>query len=126
MSAEKRQHLESMLDAGIVRITLDPTRDDVVVPLQFKQQESLTLNLSRNFGAIIALNDDAVRTVLSFNKVDYPCVLSWASIFDMICEANKQHKQWLKDIPERIRIRLLHEVFLNDRQRTGKTTAGLA
>jgi hypothetical protein len=105
---------------------IDPTRPDVQVPQQFKRQESLMLNLSRNFGHQLSVNDNHIQTVLSFNKVNFPCILPWPSIFDMVNLATQERKHWISDIPESIRLRLAHELFTDARQRAGKRSSGLA
>ncbi|MEO8798396.1 MAG: hypothetical protein ABI551_10960 [Polyangiaceae bacterium] len=77
----------AILEQSKVRLHLDPRADGVVVPLQFKRQPQLLLDIGLNLPVPIPdlyLDDDKITCTLSFGGRPFYCILPWPSIFAMV------------------------------------------
>jgi stringent starvation protein B len=73
--------IRELLDQGMVRIIVDATRDDVLVPEQFKGNAMLHLNLSYRFeGHNMRFGQRTLCVTLSFARVPFRCEIPWSAI----------------------------------------------
>lgn len=118
---EKRRLFEQWLAVGMVRITLDPRHADVMVPVGYKRQESLVLNISRRFSIPeFDVSDERLLVALSFNKATFRCTIPWRTIFAMASKDTGCARVWQEDIPEDYKARMVSEVFNESKEREEK------
>jgi stringent starvation protein B len=83
--ATKKELLERMLERGMAMIHLDARRADVDVPLQYRSDPQLRLNLSYRFqGGDLHVDGDGVRATLSFSGIPHTCVVPFDAVFAMV------------------------------------------
>ena len=102
---EKKEILLQLLDTGLVMVHLDPRREGVVVPPQFKDDPVLNLNLAYGFNLpSLEVDDEGVYAVLSFNRADFGCSLPWDAIFAFSCpHASHEGYVWPASLPPELR-----------------------
>ena len=77
----ERPSLHKMLIDGPVRIIIDATHRQCVVPRHLKDNDSLHLDLSYNFkGHDMHWGADALEVTLSFGGSTFRCELPWAAM----------------------------------------------
>jgi hypothetical protein len=73
--------IRELLEQGMVRIIVDATRHDVIVPEQFKADPMLHLNLSYRFdGHNMRFGQSTFCVTLSFDRVPFRCEIPWPAI----------------------------------------------
>ena len=104
-SEQKQRQLLSMLERGLVMIHVDPRREGVVVPEQFKAQAVLRLNLAYGFNLpALDIDEEGVYAVLSFSRQDFGCTLPWSSVFAITMpDANNEGTMWPGSLPAELR-----------------------
>lgn len=84
MNATERSRadvIRELLDKGMVRIIVDTTRHDVIVPQALKADPMLHLNLSYRFeGHNMRFGQSGLCVTLSFADSAFRCELPWACI----------------------------------------------
>ena len=98
--ASKQELLESLLERGMVMVTLDARRPGVDVPAQFAHDPRLRLNLSYRFQLPLDLNEWGVRASLTFGGMPHECRLPWNSVYQMYSHATKDQYLFPADVPE--------------------------
>jgi hypothetical protein len=73
--------LRELLEQGMVRIIVDATRPDVIVPEQLRANPTLHLNLSYKFeGHNMRFGQSSLCVTLSFSRVPFRCEIPWAAL----------------------------------------------
>ncbi len=95
---------DRLLDTGIVMVTVDSRRDDVVVPEHLKNQIQLNLNWSRSFHLDdFEYDERGVRGSLSFGGNNLFCDLPWESIWVLKVPATNHMVPIVKHAPVELR-----------------------
>lgn len=79
----KRAVVAHMLQLGDVMLHLCPRIEGVVAPERFMHMEVLVLHVGLNMPVPIsdlALDDDAIRATLSFDREPFHCVIPWNAL----------------------------------------------
>ncbi len=96
----KREVLSLLLDKGMVMVHLNARHDGVDVPLRYRSDLHLRLNLSYNFKIEdFEVGDRAVQATLSFGGQPHRCVLPWDAIFAMTSHVEPVSYLWPDDLP---------------------------
>jgi stringent starvation protein B len=98
--ASKQELLESLLERGMVMVTLDARRPGVDVPAQFSSDPRLRLNLSWRFQLPLEVNAWGVHAVLTFGGRPHACKIPWNSVYQMYSHATKDQYLFPADVPE--------------------------
>ncbi|MEM1348163.1 MAG: ClpXP protease specificity-enhancing factor SspB [Myxococcota bacterium] len=81
LAAKKLEIFAEFIAQGMVSVTLDPKATGVSVPKQFRDMPQLVLNFSHRFYIEDFTYDaHAVCASLSFQGVEYYCVVPWAAV----------------------------------------------
>jgi len=94
----------ALLERSSVYVHLDPRRNDVVVPVWFKKQPQLVLQVGMNMPVPIPdlrFDDGGMSCTLSFNRAPFFCVVPWASVFAMVGEDGRG-MVWPDDVPPEV------------------------
>lgn len=82
LAEQKRRQLLDMLDRGLVMVHLDPRREGVIVPEQFRGDPVLRLNIAYGFNLpALDVGEEGVYAILSFSRQNFGCTLPWDAIF---------------------------------------------
>jgi len=87
-----------------VYVHLDPRRDGVLVPKNFKKQAQLVLQLGMSMAIPIPdleVDDDGITCTLSFSRTPFWCRLPWTAVFALVGEDGRG-MVWPDDIPAEI------------------------
>ena len=106
MSQLKRQFFEELLgQERSVFVYLDPRRLDVAVPVQFKKDPVLVLQIGLNLPVHIPLSveDDRFVATLSFSRSSFKCEVPWPVVFAIVGESDNQGRVFESDVPAEIR-----------------------
>ena len=91
----KRASLEKLLDQGMVMVHVDARRSGVRVPVAFRGDPQLRLNLSYRFASRdLAVTDDYVRCTLSFQGVPFYCELPLEAVFALTSHVTGEALVW--------------------------------
>lgn len=77
----------ALLEQGSVHVHLDPRAGGVVVPLHFKKQAQLVLQIGLNMAVPIpdlSVEEDGIGCTLSFNRSPFYCMIPWAAVFALV------------------------------------------
>src|ERR1700682_2243327 len=94
----------ALLERSSVYVHLDPRPEAVVVPVGFKKQAQLVLQVGLNMSVPIPdlrLDDDGMTCTLSFNRAPFFCVVPWASVFAMVGDDGRG-MVWPDDVPAEV------------------------
>jgi stringent starvation protein B len=94
----------ALLERSSVYVHLDPRQDAVKVPVWFKKQPQLVLQVGMNMPVPIPdlrFDDDGMSCTLSFNRTPFFCVVPWASVFAMVGEDGRG-MVWPDDVPAEV------------------------
>ena len=94
----------ALLERSSVYVHLDPRLDNVVVPVWFKKQPQLVLQVGMNMPVPIPdlrFDDDGMSCTLSFNRAPFFCVVPWSSVFAMVGEDGRG-MVWPDDVPAEV------------------------
>jgi stringent starvation protein B len=100
----KKEVALALLERSSVYLHLDPRPTAVVVPVWYKKQPKLVLQVGLNMAVPIPdlrLDDDGVSCTLSFNRQAFFCVVPWASVFAMAGD-DGSGMVWPNDVPVEI------------------------
>jgi stringent starvation protein B len=79
---EKEEYFTAMLEEGVVMVHLDPRREGVIVPAQFKEDILLRVNVAVGFNLpVFRIEHEALVVMLSFNRQNFLCTIPWTSVF---------------------------------------------
>lgn len=94
----------ALLERASVFVHLDPRGAGVVVPVHFKRQPRLVLQIGLNMAVPIPdlrLDDQGLSCTLSFNRSLFHCVVPWSGIFALVGEDGRG-MVWPEDVPQEI------------------------
>lgn len=94
----------ALLERASVFVHLDPRGVGVVVPIHFKKQPRLVLQIGLNMAVPIPdlrLDDQGLSCTLSFNRSLFHCVVPWSGIFALVGEDGRG-MVWPDDVPQEI------------------------
>jgi stringent starvation protein B len=100
----KKEVALALLERASVFVHLDPRGAGVVVPLHFKRQPRLVLQVGLNMVVPIPdlrLDDEGLSCTLSFNRTPFHCIVPWTSVFALIGE-DARGMVWPDDVPQEI------------------------
>lgn len=102
---DKKQVMDALLmQASSVFVHLDPRRDKVVVPPQFRKQPMLVLEIGMNMRVPIPdleIDSDGIGCTLSFGGRPYWCRMPWSAVFALV--TNEQRGMvWPNDVPPEV------------------------
>jgi pyruvate/2-oxoglutarate dehydrogenase complex dihydrolipoamide acyltransferase (E2) component len=100
----KKEVALKFLESSMISVFLDPRPKNVIVPLQFKSQPQLRLDVGLNMSVQIPdlqFDDEAFSCTLSFNRTPFWCVIPWPSVFAVMGE-DERAVVWPDDVPPEI------------------------
>lgn len=114
----KRQLLQDALNHGMLKLMVDARDPDVQLPEELRSHFAVSLSLSLKFGIPVQLEEDAIRSPLSFNGKPFNCVLPWKAIWQAV---QGENVWWFPDaMPNEIVDTFMSEV---KKQEEAKTAA---
>lgn len=114
---KKKDVALALLEQASVFIHLDPRKDGVQVPVGFKKQAQLVLQIGLNMVVKIPdleVDEEGISCTLSFNRRPHYCHMPWASIYALVDESGRG-MVWPDDVPP--------EVVAQQREGAKKTAA---
>lgn len=93
--------LELLAKSGVF-LHIDPRREGVSVPVQFRKQAELVLQVGLNMAVQIRdleVDDDGVSCTLSFNRSPFWCRMPWGSVFAIVSDEDRRGVVWPDDVP---------------------------
>ncbi len=97
---EKKQHLMSALDRGMVMVHLDARRAGVLVPQEFRTESHLRLNLSYRFEpSDLSVGEWGLRSTLSFSGSRFTVAIPWSAVFAITSHASHEFWMFPEDMP---------------------------
>lgn len=94
----------ALLEQSTVFVHLDPRSDDVRVPVGFKRQPQLVLQIGYNMAPPIPdleVRDDGISCTLSFNRSPHFCWIPWAAVFALY-DSKQRGMVWPDDVPREV------------------------
>jgi stringent starvation protein B len=91
----------ALLQGPSLFIHLDPRKPEVIVPLHFKKQAQLVLQVGLNMAVPIPdlhVDDEGVSCTLSFNRSPFWCRLPWTAIYALVGD-DKRGMIWPDEVP---------------------------
>jgi len=85
-------------------IHLDPRAESVKVPVSFKNQPQLVLQVGLNMAVAIPdlhVDEHGLSCTLSFSRTPFFCVIPWPAVFALVGE-NGQAMVWAEDVPAEV------------------------
>jgi stringent starvation protein B len=101
---KKKDVALALLEQASVFIHLDPRKDGVQVPVGFKKQAQLVLQIGLNMVVKIPdleVDDEGISCTLSFNRRPHYCHMPWASIYALVDESGRG-MVWPDDVPPEV------------------------
>jgi stringent starvation protein B len=100
---QKRKLFETLLEAGVAALHLDPRAAGVAVPGHLTDQPVLVLNFSFRYGVKdFRFDDKGVEASLSFSRQPFYCVVPWSAVFAVTSDDRTQGSVWQEDLPEEL------------------------
>jgi stringent starvation protein B len=94
----------ALLQGSSLYIHLDPRKTEVVVPLHFKKQAQLVLQVGLNMAVPIPdlqVDDEGVTCTLSFNRSPFWCRLPWSAVYALVGD-DKRGMIWPDEVPAEV------------------------
>lgn len=94
----------ALLQGSSLYIHLDPRKAEVVVPLHFKKQAQLVLQVGLNMAVPIPdlqVDDEGVTCTLSFNRTPFWCRLPWSAVYALVGD-DKRGMIWPDEVPAEV------------------------
>jgi hypothetical protein len=92
-----------MIGSGVVMVTLDARREDVVVPPRHEGDPRLNLNFSHGFQIPdFSYDSEGVRASLLFDGEDMWCDVPWDAVYMLHSQASDEIVQFPSSMPEEI------------------------
>jgi stringent starvation protein B len=98
----KKDVMIELLARSGVFLHIDPRREGVSVPVQFRKQAELVLQVGLNMAVPIRdleVDDDGVSCTLSFNRSPFWCRMPWGSVFAIVSDEDRRGVVWPEDVP---------------------------
>ncbi len=100
----KKEVALALLERSRVHVHLDPRKDGVTVPVGFRKQAQLVLEIGLNMPVPIPdlrLDDEGMTCTLSFSRTPFFCAVPWTSVFAMVGDDGRG-MVWPEDVPAEI------------------------
>jgi stringent starvation protein B len=100
----KKEVALALLERSRVHVHLDPRKDGVAVPVGFRKQPQLVLEIGLNMPVPIPdlrLDDEGMTCTLSFSRTPFFCAVPWTSVFAMVGDDGRG-MVWPEDVPAEI------------------------
>jgi stringent starvation protein B len=100
----KKEVALALLERSRVHVHLDPRKDGVIVPVHFRKQAQLVLEIGLNMPVPIPdlrVDDGAMTCTLSFSRQPFYCVVPWPAVFAMVGDDGRG-MVWPDDVPPEI------------------------
>jgi stringent starvation protein B len=100
----KKEVALALLERSRVHVHLDPRKDGVIVPVHFRKQAQLVLEIGLNMPVPIPdlrVDDGAMTCTLSFSRQPFYCVVPWPAVFAMVGDDGRG-MVWPEDVPPEI------------------------
>lgn len=100
----KKEVALALLERSRVHVHLDPRKDGVIVPANFRKQAQLVLEIGLNMPVPIPdlrVDDGAMTCTLSFSRQPFYCVVPWPAVFAMVGDDGRG-MVWPEDVPPEI------------------------
>jgi stringent starvation protein B len=100
----KKEVALALLERSRVHVHLDPRKEGVIVPVSFRKQPQLVLEIGLNMPVPIPdlrLDDVGMSCTLSFSRQPFYCVVPWPSVFAMVGDDGRG-MVWPDDVPPEI------------------------
>src|SRR4051812_30332794 len=94
----------ALLEQASMYIHLDPRAVSVQVPVSFKNQPQLVLQVGLNMAVAIPdlhVDEQGLSCTLSFNRSPFFCMIPWRAIFALVGEKG-QAMVWAEDVPAEV------------------------
>ena len=94
----------ALLQGPSLFIHLDPRKPEVIVPLHFKKQAQLVLQVGLNMAVPIPdlnVDDEGVSCTLSFNRSPFWCRLPWTAIYALVGD-DRRGMIWPDEVPAEV------------------------
>lgn len=101
----KKDVVLALLERATVFIHVDPRRQGCVVPMNFKQQAQLVLQVGLNMAVPIPdlrIEDTGITCTLSFGGRGFWCSMPWSCVYAMVGEDGRG-MVWPDDLPPEVR-----------------------
>ncbi len=98
----KKDVMIELLAKSGVFLHIDPRRDGVSVPIQFRKQAELVLQVGLNMAVPVRdleVDDDGVTCTLSFNRSPFWCRMPWPAVFAIVSDEDRRGVVWPEDVP---------------------------
>jgi stringent starvation protein B len=100
----KKEVALALLERSRVHVHLDPRKDGVTVPVGFRKQAQLVLEIGLNMPVPIPdlrVDDDSMTCTLSFSRTPFYCLVPWPAVFAMVGDDGRG-MVWPEDVPPEI------------------------
>ncbi len=100
----KKEVALALLERSKVLVHLDPRKAGVIVPVTFRKQPQLVLEIGLNMPVPIPdlrLDEEGMSCTLSFSRQPFYCVVPWTSVFAMVGDDGRG-MVWPDDVPPEI------------------------
>lgn len=97
-----------LLTSDTMMVHLDPRVFGVIVPMRFRKQSQLVLQLGTNMPVPIpdlTVDEEGIEATLSFGGIAYTCVIPWVAVYAAVREDNKG-MIWENEMPDDIKAQL--------------------
>ena len=99
----KKKTLLHYLSRGVAMVHLDARRPGVTVPLKFRDDPHLRLNLSYRYSIPdLDVSEERVQATLSFGGVPFQCLVPWEAVFGITSHASGDGQVWPEDLPTEV------------------------
>lgn len=117
INQEKRQALDELLNSDDFVLThVDPVAAAVVLPAYLKENQTLTLKLSRYFRGTMTLEDDQVKADLLFGSEYFTCCVPYAAIWGLTGSSG-QNRIWPDSAPDSVIRGFIKSAFKPDAEK---------
>lgn len=101
---KKKDVALALLEQSTVFVHLDPRSERVHVPVWFKKQPQLVLQVGLNMAVPIPdlqVDDEGLSCTLSFSRTPHFCQIPWAVVFALVGD-NGRGMVWPDDVPPEV------------------------
>jgi len=109
----KKDVMLDLLAKSGVFVYLDPRREGVVVPLGFKNQPELMLQIGLNMAVQIRdleVDEEGITCTLSFNRSPFWVRMPWTAVFALVSDEDRRGAVWAEDAPRESRMSRAPEI----------------
>lgn len=98
---EKQGALNKLLDGEFVLVHLNTTVEGLIIPDNLKDNETITLKLSRWFRGAMTVEDDRIIAELLFDDSYFTCIIPFSAIWGLTGEKG-ENLLWPDAIPPEV------------------------